>query len=337
MNATPLPHDQTPPSTLSALRTLGLERAGIAALEAALLAPASGLAARFDAAVALITRATGRVIITGMGKSGHVGRKIAATLASTGTPAYFVHPGEASHGDLGMIQSGDAILALSWSGETAGLADIITYSRRYGIALVALTSNAESALGREADVCLDLPKSEEACPNGLAPTTSTTMQLVMGDALAVALLEARGFTAQDFRQFHPGGKLGANLSFVRDIMHKDGAIPLVPLGARMEHALIEMTGKRFGCVGVIDEAGLLVGIITDGDLRRRMKVSHDLLAEPVEQVMTPRPMTITPDTMAAEALALLNETKRSVVLVVDGHLKPVGIVHLHDLYRVGVA
>ena len=337
MNATPLPLDQTPASTLSALRTLGLERAGIAALEAALLEPASGLAARFDAAVALITRATGRVIVTGMGKSGHVGRKIAATLASTGTPAYFVHPGEASHGDLGMIQSGDAILALSWSGETAELADIITYSRRYGIALVALTSNAESALGREADVCLDLPKSEEACPNGLAPTTSTTMQLVMGDALAVALLEARGFTAQDFRQFHPGGKLGANLSFVRDIMHKDGAIPLVPLGARMEHALIEMTGKRFGCVGVIDEAGLLVGIITDGDLRRRMKVSHDLLAEPVEQVMTPRPMTITPDTMAAEALALLNETKRSVVLVVDGHLKPVGIVHLHDLYRVGVA
>ena len=337
MNATPLPLDQTPASTLSALRTLGLERAGIAALEAALLEPAGGLAARFDAAVALITRATGRVIITGMGKSGHVGRKIAATLASTGTPAYFVHPGEASHGDLGMIQAGDAILALSWSGETAELADIITYSRRYGIALVALTSNAESALGREADVCLDLPKSEEACPNGLAPTTSTTMQLVMGDALAVALLEARGFTAQDFRQFHPGGKLGANLSFVRDIMHKDEAIPLVPLGARMEQALIEMTGKRFGCVGVIDEAGLLVGIITDGDLRRRMKVSHDLLAEPVEQVMTPRPMTIGPDTMAAEALALLNETKRSVVLVVDGHLKPVGIVHLHDLYRVGVA
>ena len=329
--------DQTTAATRSALRTLGLERAGIAALEAALLESPAGLAARFDAAVALITRATGRVIVTGMGKSGHVGRKIAATLASTGAPAYFVHPGEASHGDLGMIQSGDVILALSWSGETAELADIITYSRRYGIALVAITSNAESALGREADVCLDLPKSEEACPNGLAPTTSTTMQLVMGDALAVALLEARGFTAQDFRQFHPGGKLGANLSFVRDIMHKDEAIPLVALGARMEHALIEMTGKRFGCVGVVDGAGLLVGIITDGDLRRRMKVSHDLLAEPVEQVMTPRPMTIGPDTMAAEALALLNETKRSVVLVVDDSLKPVGIVHLHDLYRVGVA
>ena len=337
MSAKPQSTDHTPPSTLSALRTLGLERAGIAAVEAALQDAACGLAAQFDAAVALITRATGRVIVTGMGKSGHVGRKIAATLASTGTPAYFVHPGEASHGDLGMIQSGDAILALSWSGETAELADIITYSRRYGIALIAITSNSESALGREADVCLYLPKSEEACPNGLAPTTSTTMQLVMGDALAGALLEGRGFTAQDFRQFHPGGKLGANLSFVRDIMHKAEAIPLARIGARMEEALIEMTGKRFGCVGVIDDAGMLAGIITDGDLRRRMKVSQDLLAERVEQVMTPRPMTISPDTLAAEALALLNETKRSVVMVVDDALKPVGVIHLHDLYRVGVA
>ena len=337
MTASTTPPDQTPPSTLSALRTLGLERAGIAAVEAALLDSTSGLAAQFDAAVALVTRASGRLIVTGMGKSGHVGRKIAATLASTGTPAYFVHPGEASHGDLGMIQAGDAILALSWSGETAELADIITYSRRYGVALIAITSGSDSALGREADVCLCLPKSEEACPNGLAPTTSTTMQLAMGDALAVALLEARGFTAQDFRQFHPGGKLGAKLSFVRDIMHKEEAIPLAPMGARMEEALIEMTGKRFGCVGVVDGEGRLVGIITDGDLRRRMKVSHDLLAEKVEQVMTPRPMTISPDTMAAEALALLNQTKRSVVLVVDQGLKPVGVIHLHDLYRVGVA
>ncbi len=337
MTASTTPPDQTPPSTLSALRTLGLERAGIAAVEAALLDSTSGLAAQFDAAVALVTRASGRLIVTGMGKSGHVGRKIAATLASTGTPAYFVHPGEASHGDLGMIQAGDAILALSWSGETAELADIITYSRRYGVALIAITSGSDSALGREADVCLCLPKSEEACPNGLAPTTSTTMQLAMGDALAVALLEARGFTAQDFRQFHPGGKLGAKLSFVRDIMHKEAAIPLAPMGARMEEALIEMTGKRFGCVGVVDGEGRLVGIITDGDLRRRMKVSHDLLAEKVEQVMTPRPMTISPDTMAAEALALLNQTKRSVVLVVDQGLKPVGVIHLHDLYRVGVA
>ena len=326
-----------PASTRSALRTLQLERAGIAAIEEALSSSTGGLAAQFDAAVELITRATGRLIITGMGKSGHIGRKIAATLASTGTPAYFVHPGEASHGDLGMIQSGDAILALSWSGETAELADIITYSRRYGIALVAITSNSDSALGSEADVCLCLPKSEEACPNGLAPTTSTTMQLAMGDALAVALLESRGFTAQDFRLFHPGGKLGARLSFVRDVMHKDDAVPLVADTARMEKAVIEMTSKRFGCVGVTDKAGVLVGIITDGDLRRHMKTSGDLLSEPVETVMTKKPMTVSADTMAAEVLALLNETKRSVVLVVDGAHKPVGIVHLHDLYRVGIA
>ena len=326
-----------PVSTRSALRTLQLERAGIAAIEEALSASASGLAAQFDAAVELITRATGRLIVTGMGKSGHVGRKIAATLASTGTPAYFVHPGEASHGDLGMIQSGDAILALSWSGETAELADIITYSRRYGIALVAITSGADSALGSEADVCLCLPKSEEACPNGLAPTTSTTMQLAMGDALAVALLESRGFTAQDFRLFHPGGKLGARLSFVRDVMHKDDEVPLVVNTSRMEKAVIEMTSKRFGCVGVTDGAGALVGIITDGDLRRHMKTSNDLLSESVETVMTKKPMTVKADTMAAEVLALLNETKRSVGLVVDDAHKPVGIVHLHDLYRVGIA
>ena len=326
-----------PISTRSALRTLQLERAGIAAIEDALSGPSSHLAAQFDAAVARITRATGRVIVTGMGKSGHVGRKIAATLASTGTPAYFVHPGEASHGDLGMIQVGDAILALSWSGETAELADIITYSRRYGVALIAITSGADSALGSEADVCLCLPKSEEACPNGLAPTTSTTMQLAMGDALSVALLEARGFTAQDFRLFHPGGKLGARLSFVRDVMHVGEEVPLVVSSAKMEAALIEMTGKRFGCVGVVDETGLLAGIITDGDLRRHMKTSGDLLSQSVQTVMTKNPMTIKSETMAAEALALLNETKRSVVLVVDDALKPVGIVHLHDLYRVGVA
>ena len=337
MSARPELLDDTLSSTRSALRTLGLERAGIAALEAALAGPATGLAGNFDAAVALISGASGRVIVTGMGKSGHVGRKIAATMASTGTPAFFVHPGEASHGDLGMVQSGDAILALSWSGETAELADIITYSRRFAISLVAITSNAESSLGREADVCLCLPKAEEACPNGLAPTTSTTMQLAMGDALAVALLEARGFTAQDFRMFHPGGKLGARLAFVRDVMHKDAEVPLVPVGSRMEAAVIEMTGKRFGCVGVTDEAGRLAGIITDGDLRRHMKTSRDLLAERVEAVMTPTPMTITPDAMAAEVLALLNDTKRSVVLVVDGGHRPVGIVHLHDLYHIGVA
>ncbi len=325
-------------STASALRTLRLERAGIAALESALSgAGPDGLGTRFDAAVDMIRNSSGRVIVTGMGKSGHVGRKITATFASTGTPAYFVHPGEASHGDLGMIQTIDTILALSWSGETSELADIITYSRRYRIGLVAITSNSDSALGREADVALVLPKSEEACPNGLAPTTSTTMQLAIGDALAVALLEARGFTAQDFRLFHPGGKLGAQLAFVRDVMHTGDSMPVVPLDARMEHAVIEMTGKRLGCVAVVDAEGRLAGIVTDGDLRRHMKSAADLLGSPVQSVMTTTPMTIEPDAMAAEALALLNEKKRSVLIVIDEARKPVGIVHLHDLYAIGIA
>ncbi len=323
------------PATQSALRTLGLERAGIASIEDALADDAQ--AARFEAAVELLRAATGRIIVSGMGKSGHVGRKLAATLASTGAPAYFVHPAEASHGDLGMIQSGDAILCLSWSGETAELADIITYSRRFGIGLVAITANAESTLARESDVCLLLPRAEEACPNGLAPTTSTTMQLALGDAIAVALLEARGFTARDFQQFHPGGKLGARLSFVRDVMHRDADVPLVPVGASMEAAIFEMTGKRFGCVGVIDMAGRLAGIITDGDLRRHMKASGSLMSERVDQVMTPAPLTIGPDAMAAEALAMLNARKRSVLIVVDADRKPVGVLHIHDLYQIGVA
>jgi arabinose-5-phosphate isomerase len=327
-----------PGSSASALRTLRLERAGIAALEAAISGTdGSTLGAKFDAAVELIRQSAGRVIFTGMGKSGHVGRKVAATFASTGTPAYFVHPGEASHGDLGMIQTGDAIVALSWSGETSELADIITYSRRYRIGLVAITSNPDSALGREADVCLALPKSEEACPNGLAPTTSTTMQLAIGDALAIALLEARGFTAQDFRLFHPGGKLGAQLAFVRNVMHTGDAMPLVADTALVQSAVFEMTGKRLGCVAVVDAAGLLTGIVTDGDLRRHMNAGGDLLTAPVASIMTPRPMTIEPDAMAAEALALLNEKKRSVLIVIDDARRPVGIVHLHDLYAIGIA
>jgi len=315
---------------------LGLERAGIAALEAALTTD-SALAHGFAQAVALMSTATGRVIITGMGKSGHIARKLAATMASTGTPSHFVHPAEASHGDLGMVQTGDVILALSWSGETAELADIITFTRRFQISLIAITSNAESALGREADVCLALPRAEEACPNGLAPTTSTTMQLAIGDALAVALLEARGFTAQDFRLFHPGGKLGARLSFVRDIMHRDEALPIVRMGTHMDQALLEMTSKRLGCVAVVDAQNKLVGIITDGDLRRHMAQRTDLLTHHVEDVMTKAPLTITPDIMAAEALAILSEKKRTVLIVTDQSHIPVGMVHLHDLYHIGLA
>jgi arabinose-5-phosphate isomerase len=323
-------------ATRSALRTLGLERAGIAALEAALTADGA-LAHAFDEAVAIMTSATGRVIITGMGKSGHIARKLAATFASTGTPSHFVHPAEASHGDLGMVQSGDVILALSWSGETAELADIITFTRRFQISLIAITSNADSALGREADICLALPHAEEACPNGLAPTTSTTMQLAMGDALAIALLEARGFTAHDFRLFHPGGKLGARLSFVRDIMHKDDALPVVRMGTSMDHALLEMTSKRLGCVAVADQAGKLAGIITDGDLRRHMANNKNFLAHNVEDIMTPAPLTIAPDTMAAEALAILSEKKRTVLIVTDHTNTPIGMVHVHDLYQIGLA
>jgi arabinose-5-phosphate isomerase len=320
-------------ATASALRTLGLERAGIAALESALTE--NGLGASFSAAVDLIVQAPGRVIVTGMGKSGHIGRKIAATLASTGQPSYFVHPGEASHGDLGMIQAGDVVLALSWSGETAELADIITYSRRFRIGLIAITSNADGALGREADVCLCLPRSEEACPNGLAPTTSTTMQLAIADALAIALLETKGFTAQDFRVFHPGGKLGAKLTFVRDVMHRDERVPRVLLGAAMGEAVVEISTKGFGCVGVVDPDGILAGIVTDGDLRRHMR--PDLMIARVEDVMTAGPRTVTPETLAVEALEMLNSRKITAMLVVDPSNRPCGIVHLHDLLRLGVA
>ena len=319
-------------ATASALRTLELERAGIAAMEVEL---GNGLGDLFARAVEMILAANGRVIVTGMGKSGHIGRKIAATLASTGQPAYFVHPGEASHGDLGMIQQGDVVLALSWSGETSELADIITYSRRFQIGLISITSKSDSALGSEADVCLALPKSEEACPNGLAPTTSTTMQLALGDALAVALLEAKGFTAQDFRVFHPGGKLGAKLTFVRDIMHRDDRVPLVKLGATMGEAVVQISAKGFGCVGVVDAAGKLAGIVTDGDLRRHMR--PDLMAAKVDDVMTRAPRTVTPETLGVEALEMLNSRKITAMLVVDQSNAPCGIVHLHDLLRLGVA
>src|SRR5271154_776352 len=232
----------------SALRTLKVESEGLAALEEALRG--TGLGAAFERAVATVLAAPGRVIVTGMGKSGHVARKIAATLASTGQPAAFVHPVEASHGDLGMVQNGDVVLALSWSGESVELAAIVTYAKRFKIPLIAMTSQSDSALGRQADIVLRLPAAQEACPNGLAPTTSTTMQLALGDALAMALLEAKGFTARDFRDLHPGGKLGAKLAFVRDIMHQGEAIPRIEVGAPLAQAIVEMTSKGFGCVGV---------------------------------------------------------------------------------------
>ena len=315
----------------SAVRALETEGEGIAALAAAIR---DGLGGPFVAAVELIHAARGRVVVTGMGKSGHVGRKIAATFASTGTPAFFVHPGEASHGDLGMITADDVILALSWSGETVELKDLTDYSRRFRIGLIAVTAHPDSTLGHAADVVLTLPQSREACPHNLAPTTSSLMQHALGDALAIALLENRGFTALDFHVFHPGGRLGAMLKFVRDIMHVGDEVPLARLGTRMAEAIAEMTAKTFGCVGITDRRGLLVGIITDGDLRRHM--SANLLDLKVEEVMTSQPKTVRPDQLVSEALELLNSTQKTQLIVVDGG-RPVGVVHFHDLLRAGVA
>jgi arabinose-5-phosphate isomerase len=315
----------------SAVRTLKLEASGITTLSHAIH---DGLGRAFIAAVELISGARGRLIVTGMGKSGHVGRKIAATFASTGTPAFFVHPSEASHGDLGMIAPDDIIMALSWSGETVELKDLIDYSRRFRIGLIAITAVNDSTLGRAADVVLALPQAREACPHNLAPTTSTLMQAALGDALAIALLESRGFTAIDFSRLHPGGRLGAMLKFVRDIMHTGDEIPLAAVGTRMAEAIAEMTAKTFGCVGITDAAGRLVGIITDGDLRRHM--SANLLDLRVEEVMTPEPKVVRPDQLVSEALELLNSMKKTQLIVVEGG-KPVGVVHFHDLLRAGVA
>ncbi len=315
----------------SALRTLDTEREGIAALATAMC---DGLGPAFVAAVDVIRAARGRVIVTGMGKSGHIGRKIAATLASTGTPAFFVHAAEASHGDLGMITSDDVMLALSWSGETEELKDLIDYSRRFRITLIAVTVSVASTLGKAADIVLALPQAREACPHNLAPTTSSLMQLALGDALAIALLESRGFTAVDFGVFHPRGRLGAVLKFVRDVMHPGDAVPLIGRGALMAEAIVEMTGKGFGCVAVTDADGKLAGVITDGDLRRHMRV--DLLRAPVDEVMTASPKTVRPDQLASEALQIINASKITALLVVDDG-RPIGIVHFHDLLRAGIA
>jgi arabinose-5-phosphate isomerase len=315
---------------LSGLRTLETEAGGITALVAAMQ---NGLGVAFTAAVDAIRAARGRVVVTGMGKSGHIGRKIAATLASTGTPALFVHPAEASHGDLGMITADDVIMALSWSGETVELKNLIDYSKRHRIGLIAVTADVGSTLAKAADVVLALPQAREACPHNLAPTTSSLMQLALGDALAIALLESRGFTALDFGALHPGGRLGAALKTVRDIMHSGDKMPLASQGNRMSDALVEMTAKGFGCVGITQEQQL-VGIITDGDLRRKMQ--PDLLDMQVETVMTKRPKTIRPDQLASEALEILNSSKITALFVVKAGV-PIGIVHMHDLLRAGVA
>jgi arabinose-5-phosphate isomerase len=315
----------------AAFRTLQTESDGLAALAAAM---ADGLGGPFLEAVETIRAARGRVIVTGIGKSGHIARKIAATLASTGTPAFFVHAADASHGDLGMITSDDVMLTLSWSGETEELKELINYSRRFRIALIAVTGNVESTLGQAADIVLVLPPAREACPHNLAPTTSSLMQLALGDALAIALLESRGFTAVDFGVFHPRGKLGAALKFVRDVMHPGAAVPLIGRDAPMSEAIVEMSAKGFGCVAIVEATGKLAGVITDGDLRRHMRA--DLLQASVDAVMTASPKTIRPDQLASEALQLLNESKITALIVVEAD-RPVGIVHFHDLLRAGVA
>jgi arabinose-5-phosphate isomerase len=315
----------------SALRTLKAETGGLVALSAAI---ESGLGRAFTSAVAMIKAARGRVIVSGMGKPGHIGNKIAATLSSTGTPAFFVHPAEASHGDLGMITADDVIIAMSWSGETAELKNLVNYSRRFRIGLIAITADAASTLGKAADIVLVLPKAREACPHNLAPTTSSLMLLALGDALAIALLESRGFTALDYRDLHPGGRLGALLTHVRDLMHTGAEMPLKPTGTAMSDAIVEISAKSFGCVGITDASGHLIGIITDGDLRRHMR--PDLLDARVEDVMTSGPTTVRPDQLASEALEILNSLKRTVLFVVEGK-HAVGVVHMHDLLRAGVA
>jgi arabinose-5-phosphate isomerase len=323
--------DQGSAAVQSALRTLDAEASGVTALAAALK---SDLGTAFSRAADLIRGARGRLIITGLGKSGHIGRKIAATFASTGTPAFFVHAAEASHGDLGMITADDVILALSWSGEQPEMKNLITYAKRFRIPLVTMTADSSSTLAQAADVSLALPKAREACPHNLAPTTSSLMMLALGDALAIALLEGRGFTSVDFSVLHPGGKLGAMLKYTRDLMHAGDAVPLKPLGTQMSDALVEMSSKGFGCVGIVDPRGQIVGIVTDGDLRRHMR--PDLMTARVDEVMTKNPKTIGADLLASEALEILNSSKITALIVTEAK-KPVGIVHLHDLLRAGVA
>ena len=332
-----------PASDFTAGADLEAARRVLAVEGDALGALARSLDQRFSRAVDLILGIEGRVIVSGMGKSGHIGNKIAATLASTGTPAQFVHPGEASHGDLGFITRKDAALLLSNSGKTSELTDIIEFTRRAGIPLIAITSGDDSVLAQHADVALILPPAREACPIEMAPTTSTTMQLALGDALAVVLMKRRGFTADDYRVLHPGGSLGKRLVRVADIMHAGNEMPLVGQEAIMSDVVLEITSKRFGCAGVVDGAGGIVGIITDGDLRRHMQ--SDLLTLRAREVMTAKPRLVRVGALGGEALRLMNQHEKpatSLFVVADEDVakaapKPVGIVHVHDCLRAGVA
>ena len=285
-------------------------------------------------ALDLMQNSKGRIIISGMGKSGHIGKKIAASLASTGTPSFFVHPAEASHGDLGMITEDDVVVAISNSGETAELVDIINYCKRFGITLISITKNKDSSLGKAGDVVLLLPNNGEACPLGLAPTNSTTATLVLGDILTVGLIERKGFSKMDFNDRHPGGKLGSILQRVSDLMHTGEDMPILHENAGMQSVLLEITSKRLGCVGFINDKGILTGMLTDGDLRRCLSAS--ILDEKAINIMTKNPKTVTPDTLASEALNIMNTKKITNLFALDAENKPVGVIHIHDLLANGV-
>jgi len=320
------------PGLLAALRTTRIEMDALRALSEALhVAP---LRQSFTRAVAAIGECRARLIITGMGKSGLVARKIAATMTSTGTPALFLHPGDASHGDLGTIGRDDIVLALSWSGETTELGDIIAYCRRFSVKLIVATAHADSTAARAADICLVLPQVKEACPNQLAPTSSTTVQVVLGDALAVALIEQRGFTRSDFLTFHPGGRLGAQLATVATLMARGEEVPVVRIGATLKEATIEMSQKRYGCTAVVDAEDRLIGAFTDGDLRRSYANEH--FGDDIRNHMNQTPITVSPDTLSSDALRILNDKAVSVLFVCEDQ-RLVGVIHLHDMLRAGVA
>jgi arabinose-5-phosphate isomerase len=317
---------------VSASNTVRIEQEGLAALAAAL--KDSSLGTAFEAAVREIAATRGRVIVSGMGKSGIVGRKIAATMTSTGTPSFFLHPGDASHGDLGMMTAHDVLLLISWSGETAELGAIINYACHLGLPQIVITSDPNSTAARASEICMTLPKVREACPNQLAPTSSTTMQVVLGDALAVALIEARGFSKADFHQFHPGGRLGAELISVGQIMGKGDEIPMVLQDVSLLDATVEMSRKRYGCTAVVNADGELIGAFTDGDLRRSFAANR--VDNVISAHMTPQPLAVAPETLSSQALQIMNQNAVSVMFVCQDK-KLVGVVHMHDILRGAVS
>ncbi|MBE7711283.1 MAG: KpsF/GutQ family sugar-phosphate isomerase [Cyanobacteria bacterium SIG31] len=312
----------------SAIRTIEMEIETISKLKDSVVLENLSLA------LDIMQNAKGRIIVTGMGKSGHIGNKIAASLASTGTPSFFVHPAEASHGDLGMITDGDVVIAISNSGESRELADIINYCKRFGIKIISITKNSESTLGKAGDVVLELPKNGEACPLGLAPTSSTTATLVLGDILTIGMIDRKGFSKEDFNVRHPGGKLGSILKRVGDLMHVGQSMPILDENSSMQAVLLEMTSKCLGCVGFVNQNGDLTGMLTDGDLRRCLSAS--ILEEKAINLMTKNPKTVTKDMISAEALKIMHDKKITNLFVLDG-TKPIGVIHIHDLLNNGVA